>query len=326
MLKRIVSSAKARSRFLFNKDAAKAMMEVISEMELEPNGQIDILGTSYRSVVLGNGVKVFGEYSSPFERRLFGKLVREKGLDTQDVRVVLNIAARYFYPHAGVGYQDMKWPRDQRVYFHPQHQSYAQEEPAFSEEVKASIKNEFLPRQGWNVLDIGAYLGLGTLRLAEMVGEEGRVISVEAKKENFEVLKRHLSENEVRSVHAVFAAIWRESGVEMNLTTSRRQANALDSEIVSGKAQGVQTISIPDLAKMFDGPVNLVSLTVNGAEVEAMEGLQKLDHTDLPERILAPGWYQKDNVPRSALLSKALKNLGYRVEVTQKGMVFAWFD
>ena len=110
----------------------------------------------------------------------------------------------------------------------------------------------------------------------------------------------------------------------MNFNVSRRQANALDSELIEGKSQTVRTVSLPDLSDKVKGRVNLVSLTVNGAEVEAIEGLRNLDPVDLPERILSPGWYAQGKTPRWSLLSEALKKLGYRVEVTKKGFVFAW--
>ena len=324
MLKKVLKSLQVRRKYLFNQDAARAMFENFKELDLTPSQEVVIAGRKFRQATFEGRLEVISEYPTQFEKQLFGTTAQELGMQKVDVRLMMNLVTRYLYPHAGIGHQTLKWPLVERGYFHPQHLSYAQEEEGFSDKLKDEIRETFLPLEGWSVLDVGAYLGLGTLKLSELVGPEGQVVSVEAKRENFEVLEKHLSLNHVKTVQPLFGAIWHESGVEMNFNVSRRQANALDSELIEGKSQTVRTVSLPDLSDKVKGRVNLVSLTVNGAEVEAIEGLRNLDSVDLPERILSPGWYAQGKTPRWSLLSEALKKLGYRVEVTKKGFVFAW--
>lgn len=65
-----------------------------------------------------------------------------------------------------------------------------------------------------------------------------------------------------------------------------------------------------------------MSLTVNGAEVEAIEGLNGMDPERLPERIMAPGWYLKEGEARWKFMVPNMKALGYKVAVTHGGVVF----
>ncbi len=133
------------------------------------------------------------------------------------------------------------------------------------------------PPQGGTVVECGAYLGHKTIRFAdELVGPKGKVLAIEMMPDNVEILRRNIRENGLQDIIDVIeAGVWSKP----------------DRLVVKGK--GRQRNTLVDLAKLeeeqgFDDPVDsldnilenwgqpivdLLFVTVNGAEVEALPGI-----------------------------------------------------
>lgn len=172
---------------------------------------------------------------------------------------------------------------------------------------------------------MGAYFGHGALSIANTVGGSAKIVCVEAKRNNVEVIKEHARRNSLNCIEVWNNAIWREAGMPIEFNLTKRQANAIDGNVISGGSTSkVMTTSLPAIIKAIGQAPNLISLTVNGAEVEAIEGLQSMTKNMLPERIIAPGWYKKDGTFRWKIIQPILKDLEYNVQVTSGGLVFAW--
>ena len=69
------------------------------------------------------------------------------------------------------------------------------------------VKRIFNPKEDQTVLDIGAHIGLYTLRAARAVGPNGKVIAVECDPSNFNILKRNISLNRLNNVILVDCAL-----------------------------------------------------------------------------------------------------------------------
>lgn len=303
---------------------APAMTETLEGLSVKEAAEAQLCGRVLPGVELENGTQLVGEEARPRERLLFDWLAREKGLSLQHVRILLDVATRYLYPHMAVGYQSMRWPAEGRKHFHLQHTNYAAEDSALDSTVRAELAEVFKPQTGWAVIDIGSYFGHGAVWMAQEVGPTGRVLCVEAKELNVEVIREHIRRNELDQMEVRFNAIWKVAGETVHFHTTERQANAIDAEVIDGDTIPVVTTSLAALIDEIGVAPNLVSLTVNGAEVEAIEGLQTMEASSLPERIIAPGWYLKENEPRWKLIAPMLEELGYKVAVTSGGCVFGW--
>ena len=60
------------------------------------------------------------------------------------------------------------------------------------------------PKEGDVVIDVGAYVGMFTIRASELVGESGRVIAIEPEPRNFSYLERNTEGlNNVSLVRAI---------------------------------------------------------------------------------------------------------------------------
>ena len=97
----------------------------------------------------------------------------------------------------------------------------------------------------------------------------------------FDLLKTNMFNNNITNVQTYHAALWKENG-KMNLSTSEFQANSLidkgildknNEKILSAKdKEFTETITVDSLVEKFSlKKVNYVSLTINGAEPEAIE-------------------------------------------------------
>ena len=120
----------------------------------------------------------------------------------------------------------------------------------------------FTPRKGWIVVDVGAYLGLYTLRAAKLVGEEGLVVAVEPLERSFKLLAANVRLNGLGNVAALRRCVASKEGVRklyvperlVNATLVRRYAEAMGGIRRAIKAQA---ITLPDILKRVD-PVDLL--------------------------------------------------------------------
>jgi len=85
----------------------------------------------------------------------------------------------------------------------------------------------------------------------------------------------------------------------------------------------VKTITVDKIVEMYGlNKLDLLSLTLNGAEVEAIKGAQRT-LTDLRPRIRLAGWYTRGGKKISALTKVQLEALNYRVFIGPRGNTMA---
>ncbi len=240
----------------------------------------------------------------------------------RSLHLAIDIVWRYVYPHAMPTIRPPP-PAGDLARFHLQHQDTV-DDLDVSEEERSQIRDAFSLTAGDVVLDIGAYLGVGALRLAREVGPAGRVISVEAKPQNQAAYAQLMQSNGVDHALLLKGGIWSEPG-EMTFHCGERQENTLVGHLARGtNLQTVRTYSIDKIVDTCELPdVRLISLTVNGAEVEAIEGASKTLAEMSPALTIA-GWYKRDGRPIHEIACPMIKRHGYEVRVGPKGRVYAW--
>lgn len=69
--------------------------------------------------------------------------------------------------------------------------------------------------------------------------------------------------------------------------------------------------------------VSLVSLTINGAELEAIRGMRRTLNLHRPKTVVA-GWYKRDGVAICDLAARELDSLGYQSAIGSRGRLSAW--
>ncbi len=152
---------------------------------------------------------------------------------------------------------------------------------------------------------------------------DGRIIAVEANKDCHALLSRNLAHNGINTVTARHNGVWKEAGM-LNLETGYAQANSLVEEVHKGERQQiVETISIDGIvaAENLDR-VSMLSLTLNGAEVEAIEGAVDT-LTRLRPRIRLAGWYSRGGEKIGQITKRQLEAYDYDVFVGPRGNTMA---
>ncbi len=132
-----------------------------------------------------------------------------------------------------------------------------------------------LVRPGDTVIDVGANVGVYTLRLAHLVGPSGRVFAVEPEPGNLALLRENVERNGHANVTVLpVAASDHDGEAELSLSPD----NQGDHRVIPGAGGRA---SVPVRAARLDGlladagPVSLIKLDVQGAEGLALAGLER---------------------------------------------------
>ena len=144
-----------------------------------------------------------------------------------------------------------------------------------------------LLRPGMTVVDAGANVGQYSLLASAAVGPTGRVHAFEPVPETFARLERHVAASCATNVVLRRAALWREAGVlrlrlpDGMTDNSGSFAVDADGEITSA------AVRLDDLVRDASiGPVGLVKMDIEGAEVAALEGMAGMLARDRPILLL----------------------------------------
>ena len=126
------------------------------------------------------------------------------------------------------------------------------------------------------ILDIGAHAGFFTL-YARTLNPTVRIVAVEPEPGNFELLEKHLEENEIVNVDVIKAALAAKTGNRM-LKIARDSHNhrlsAIGRSDSGGESISVYTYSLSDLLKKcIINKVSLLKMDIEGGEFEVFESL-----------------------------------------------------
>lgn len=276
---------------------------------------------------LADGIVLFGRWPNSYERTVYHvwKSKLPAALQEDAIRVAIDAIERYQYPHA-MPHITMPYARKQRRQFHRQHAETISDLSHLSSQTIAFLQELFRPKMGEYYLDVGAYIGFGTVRVARELGPTGKIIAVEADPDAQRLLEYNVTANALKNIHIIPNAIWNVSGKTVTFYRSARQANALNSDMVpASRPIPVETITIDDILARLNIPcVDFISLTVNGAELEAVEGMKHTLTHCANLRLSIAGWYRRDGERIADIVAPNLKAAGFQVAIGKMGAVFAW--
>jgi FkbM family methyltransferase len=140
------------------------------------------------------------------------------------------------------------------------------------------------------VLDVGSNLGLYAFIAAQQVGPEGCVWAFEADPVNSRLLQRGLRANGYRNVRVVTAAVTDHMGTT---TLFIREDHRGDIQIAYPGEDRI-SISVPattlDSALAENPHVDMVKFDIQGAEVFAVDGMDKILRASPGVKILSEFW------------------------------------
>ena len=273
-------------------------------------------------IEIKDGPRLFGFWTEPANKEVHYLLRDDLPTDipVSHFRLVKDCLNRYLYPHMRPDLKPSGFDADAMFGFHGQHKdAIADIDDAV---IREELRSAFEPGSDDIILDCGAFLGFGDLRLAADT-VQGHIYAIEADKDCFVLLQRNVSENEISNITAIHRAVWNEE-TELELESDFAQANSLVSEVHKGRyTQTVRTITVDAAVTHFGlQKLDMLSLTLNGAEVEALDGAQ---HTlgELRPRIRLAGWYSRQDRKIWSITKEMLEPYGYQVIVGERGNVMA---
>lgn len=303
-------------------DYATPIVEELNKLEIVSTGE-DEGGTPFLS--LRDGTVLFGVGLNASDAERYGHLpqsVKER-IPVHCIRLAHDVVCHYVYPHA-MPYLTPPYPREERRGFQPQHWDTIDDITTLADGERAMLRERFTLRDQDVVLDVGAYLGMGALRVSREVGPKGLVVSVEATEENRVIYRKNRDANGTHNMRLIECGVWKERSM-LSLNCAGTHYNSFVEGIVDAQSRmTIPTDSIDNIVQACGlDRLSLVSLTINGAEVEAVEGMDDTLRRLAPNLSIA-GWYQRDGVAIWKIVTDRLRDYGYLTTVGPYGRVYGW--
>lgn len=305
-----------------------ALVGELEQLDIERVGQSE---DGIRFIRFGGGQVFFKGARIPTERYTdrYSCLHRYLPDETQSriplshMDMAIDVVFRYVYPHADPTLTPPYSYAD-RAFFHPQHRDTIDDIPGYTAEEKTQMKRRFAIGPDDVVMDVGAYIGYGAMKLSRMVGPGGRIVALEANPANQQMLLRNMEANKIENVQLVPKAIWSDAG-QLELFCGSAQRNSLVEGVIGGKNTiTVPTDSIDNVVRRQElEKLTLVSLTINGAEIEAVRGMQRTLGQFAPKLLIA-GWYRRGGNPIHKQVINILQEHNYSAVAGRFGRVYAW--
>lgn len=140
----------------------------------------------------------------------------------------------------------------------------------FQDEVYEQV---WRPQPGDIVLDIGAYVGMFTVKAAGLVGMAGKVIAIEPGPENYDLLRWNCEG--LGNVALVKKAIMSTTGTGRLYYSKSAAANSLVTQW--SRHVEVETITLDELvAELGTDKIDFIKLDAEGAELEVLKGARNV--------------------------------------------------
>lgn len=248
-----------------------------------------------------------------------------RGVPASHIEAVEAYILRYKFPHAMPQLRIDTGMHPRRLFpvcLHRQHLNTLHDLPR---EQRAAFSNALALRSGDRVLEVGSYVGFGTVRIGRQVGPAGHVLSVEANEAAFGLLRRNVAQNGLSNVTCRNRAVDDRDEDNVRFYEGGRQANSLLADLV--EASSISTVTcrrIPSLLEEQQFTPDFMILTINGAELRALEACRDVLRGPQRMRIVTPGWYSDRNGRLGPRIVSLLRDLGFCVAHTRGRNIFAY--
>jgi FkbM family methyltransferase len=242
-----------------------------------------------------------------------------RALEKKYFRLTRDYLTRYMYAHMRPDLKPGGYSSPEMMGFHGQHKETIVDFEEVS--VREALIDAFRPRPADVIIDGGAFLGFGDIRLASDL-KDGTVYAVEASPQCHALLELNVSHNGISNIVPIQRGVWNEFST-IDLQSSYAQANSLVSEVHTGETTvSVPTVTIDGLVESYNiQRVDMISLTLNGAEPEALQGAEETLSLHRP-RVRLPGWYTRNGRPISDICREIMERHNYDVFIGARRNTF----
>lgn len=184
----------------------------------------------------------------------------------------------------------------------------------------------YMPKAGDVVLDCGGYCGDTAYLFSRKVGETGIVVVFEPDDENFAMLERNIALHKLDNVIPIKKGVWSKStmlefSVEGNLGSGIAKLIGRRGPCT----RNVDVVSLDDVVSELGlTRIDLIKMDIEGAEIEAVRGAQRLFSAHCPHVVIANHLIEgKDS---HYTVTKDLQRCGYATETLSVTGRPGWAD
>jgi FkbM family methyltransferase len=143
-----------------------------------------------------------------------------------------------------------------------------------------NIRKYFNPKKNDIVIDVGAAFGLYTIPSSKQVGENGKVIAIEAHPHNFEMLNRNTKLNKLSNVTTLNYAVYStKTKVKIYSNYTIMSERVAEEEKVKEKFVEVNADTLDNILQqhgVLKEQVNWIKIDVEGAELHVLKGAHNI--------------------------------------------------
>lgn len=129
----------------------------------------------------------------------------------------------------------------------------------------------YCPTVGDSVIDVGAGIGEETLTASRLVGKNGRIMAIEAHPTTFKRLELMCQLNHLDNVIPIQCAVTAQTGT----AHIQNDVNYVGAALIPEGGVEVPAASLDDLCASVPGDIDLVKINIEGAEREAIRGMDR---------------------------------------------------
>ncbi len=129
-------------------------------------------------------------------------------------------------------------------------------------------------RPGMTAVDVGAHVGYLSCYMSKLVGPAGRVVAIEPAEENARLVRRNAADNDLTIEVICAGAGSRQTTRSLHVTGSSDSHGFYEHP--NSRTRRQVTVEEVPLDELFASSPDLVKIDVEGAEVEVLEGMQRM--------------------------------------------------
>jgi len=173
-------------------------------------------------------------------------------------------------------------------------------------------------KRGDVVVDAGARVGVFAAKISAAVGNEGRIIAIEPEPRSFSCLQKNIKANSLNNVIPIQKMLWsqaelRKLYISGNSASHSAYCDAFYSS--TGESINVEADTLDNiLEELGIESVDFIKMDIEGAEIEALKGMQKSLELDLQLAISA--YHPVGDTLTHAAIIPQLEQLGFKTTYT----------
>ncbi len=176
-----------------------------------------------------------------------------------------------------------------------------------------------VPKVGNIVIDIGAYVGMYSIKASQFVGPTGLVIAVEPLPSNLIYLERNLEACPNTRIAKVALSNYVGAGKLYSAPTTATHSMSY----ITNKFIEVRVITLDELVNELGLPrVDYIKMDAEGSDLNILEGAVKVLQNDSLVLSIACYHPDSDGIPYVGKVIAYLKSFGYRC-IAKKGYIYA---